>query len=88
MSITSVRLKPEVAKPLAELAQELDRSKSYLINEAVAEYLLNHHKEKSRWQDTIEALESLKAGRTVDEKSAAEWLQSWGTTEEQNPPKA
>ena len=88
MSITSVRLKPEVAKPLAELAQELDRSKSYLINEAVAEYLLNQNQEKTRWQDTIKALDSLEAGRTVDEHSAAEWLKSWGSTEEQKPPKA
>ncbi len=35
MSITSVRLNDDVERPLESLSKKLDRSKSYLINQAV-----------------------------------------------------
>jgi len=87
MGITSVRLKPEIETPLEDLSKELDRSKSYLINKAIKEFLDRKTMEKERWQETLVAIESVKAGRVVDEKEVNTWLTSWGTDGELEPPK-
>lgn len=86
MSVTSVRLKPEIAKPLEALAKKLDRSKSYLINEAVAQYLIQHESEQVKWQQTLEAIDSVQKGHTVDADTVHQWLGSWGKNDEKQPP--
>jgi predicted transcriptional regulator len=87
MSITSVRLNEDVDKPLEFLAKKLDRSKNYLINQAIKEFLAKQSLEESRWQDTLEALESIKSGKTIDEGDVNAWLNSWGTDTKITPPK-
>lgn len=39
-------------------------------------------KDEKRWQDTLEALKSVKAGRVVDGETVHEWLETWGTPQE------
>jgi predicted transcriptional regulator len=39
MSVTTVRLQPEVESGLEAMADKLSRSKSWLINQALREYL-------------------------------------------------
>lgn len=86
MSITSIRLSEDVEKPLESLSKQLDRSKNYLINQAIKEFLARHSLEDSRWQDTLEALESLKAGKSIGEEDVNAWLNSWGTNNRKTPP--
>lgn len=88
MSITSVRLSDEIEKPLDFLAKKLDRSKNYLINQAIKEFLAKQSLEDSRWQDTLEALESIKAGKSIDEADVNSWLNSWGTGKRALQPKS
>ena len=87
MSITSIRLTDDIDKPLESLAKKLDRSKNYIINQAIREFLLKQSLEDSRWQETLEALESIKAGKSVDEADVSAWLNSWGTGAKTTPPK-
>ena len=87
MSITSIRLNDEIEKPLESLAKKLDRSKNYIINQAIKEFLLKQSLEESRWQETLEALESIKAGKSVDEADVNGWLNSWGTDARTAAPK-
>ena len=87
MSITSVRIPDDVEKPLESLSKKLDRSKSYLINQAIKEFIARQSLEDSRWQDTLEALESIKAGKSIDEEDVNSWLNSWGTNDRQSAPK-
>lgn len=86
MGITSIRIADEVDKPLEALSKKLDRSKSYIINQAIKEFLARQSLEDSRWQDTLEALESIKAGKSVDEEDVNAWLNSWGTNDHKSPP--
>lgn len=86
MGITSIRLSDDVDKPLESLAKQLDRSKNYIINQAVKEFLARQSLEHSRWQDTLEALESLKAGKSIGEEDVNAWLNSWGTNNRKTPP--
>ncbi len=87
MSITSIRLADGIDKPLESLAIKLDRSKNYLINQAIKEFLARQSLEESRWADTLEALESVKLGKTIAESNVNAWLNSWGTGERKEPPK-
>lgn len=43
--------------------------------------------EEKRWQDTLQALESVSQGKVVDGEKIHEWLESWGTDNELGVPK-
>lgn len=87
MGVTSVRLQPEIENPLEKLANKLDRSKNYLINQAIKEFLARKFLEDKRWDETLEALDSVKSNRIVAEQDVNEWLDSWGKDNEIEPPK-
>ena len=87
MSVTSLRISQDVEAPLENLAKRLDRSKNYLINQAIKEFLARNSLEDSRWVETLEALESIKSGKSLDESDVNAWLNSWGTGEHKDPPK-
>ncbi|MFT5112293.1 MAG: putative transcriptional regulator [Parasphingorhabdus sp.] len=86
MSITSIRLTEDVDQPLTSLAKKLDRSKNYIINQAIKEFLAKQSLEDSRWQETLEALESIQAGKSLDETDVNSWLNSWGTGKRTSQP--
>ncbi|HEC05544.1 MAG TPA: transcriptional regulator, partial [Thiolapillus brandeum] len=44
--------------------------------------------EDSRWQDTLKALESIEAGKSIDESDVNAWLNSWGTKDRKSPPES
>ncbi|SMN00205.1 Prevent host death protein, Phd antitoxin  len=88
MRVTSVRLHSKIEKPLVELAKQFDRSKSYLINQAITEFIARQAMEKSRWQDTLEALEDVKNGKVTDANTVNQWLNSWGNKDELSAPAA
>ena len=88
MSVTSIRLSKDVEIPLEQLAKRLDRSKNYLVNQAIKEFVLRQSMEERRWSDTVKALESVKAGRLVESKEVSGWLKSWGSDEPKSPPQA
>jgi predicted transcriptional regulator len=87
MSITSVRLNADVERPLESLAKKLDRSKSYLINQAIKEFVARQSVEEARWGQTLEAIESISRGEAIDEADVNAWLNSWGTEEVKAAPK-
>ncbi len=80
MSLTSVRLPPELSARLDELTERLQRTRSWVINEAVREYVVRADDEQERWGQTLAALESVKAGRLIDGESVDRWLDGWGKT--------
>ena len=87
MSITTVRLQPDIEQGLQSVAGTLHRSKSWVINQAVKEFLERQELEKQRWQETLQAMESVAQGRVVSGESVHEWLNSWGSSNELPPPK-
>jgi predicted transcriptional regulator len=87
MPVTSVRLSPEIEQKLQTVAGRSRRSKSWLINEAVKEYLERLGEDERRWAQTVEALASVRAGRVVDGDEMMEWIASWGRKAEKKPPR-
>jgi len=88
MSITSVRLNDDIEKPLESLAKKLDRSKSYLINQAIREFVARQSVNDLRWEETLEAIESVTRGELIDESEVNAWLNSWGTENLKQAPSA
>jgi len=86
MSVTSIRLQSEIERPLESLAIKLDRSKNYLINLAIKEFIARKEIADQRWVETLEAIDSVKSGREISEEEVNEWLESWGSDDELKPP--
>src|SRR5690554_14866 len=59
MSVTTVRLQPEVEESLQAMTSSLQRSKSWLINQALKEYIERQALEQQQWQQTLDAMESV-----------------------------
>lgn len=87
MSIISVRIENSLEQPLEVVTRDIHRSKNWVINEALREYLSHKELEKKRWQDTLEALEDIRMGRVVDGDKVHAWLESWGTDNKLEVPK-
>ena len=87
MTVTSVRLQPDVETGLDGITEKLQRSRNWVINEAVREYIAKRSLEDRRWADTLEALEDVAAGRVVSGEAVDAWLASWGTENERPMPK-
>ncbi len=83
MAITSVRLQSDIEPKLEKLATKLHRSKNWLINQAIREYIEKDQIESKRWEETLLALESVKNGKGIPEEKVDIWLQSWGTKNEE-----
>jgi predicted transcriptional regulator len=87
MSVTSVRISKELNLPLQELAEKQQRSKSWLINAALREYIAKQNTDQQKWQDTLEAIDSIGRGDVVESEDVHDWLKSWGTKDELDSPK-
>lgn len=86
MSITSVRLQAEIEREVEALASRLNRSKGWLINQALSEYIERQQLEQERWQQTLDAMESASRGKVADADDVHDWLRSWGQEDEQEAP--
>mgnify|MGYP003539419888 FL=1 len=75
MSVMSVRLPDEVEQQLGQLAQSTGRTKSWLANQAIQDYLA-----REAWQITeVEAaLREADAGDFVPEKEMMAKFKRWG----------
>lgn len=87
MSVTTVRLRPDIEKDLETLAASSRRTKSWLINEALDDYIARRKTAETRWEDTLQAMESVAQGRVASGEAVHAWLKSWGTPNESKPPK-
>jgi predicted transcriptional regulator len=88
MSVTSIRLQSDLDESLKAASERHHRSKNWLINQAVREFLQRDDLDRQRWKDTVEALESARQGKVVDGDSVHIWLESWGSEGELPPPKS
>ena len=72
-----------MAEKLAQLATATDRPRSWLLEQALDEYL-----SMQAWQiaHIEEGIADADAGRTVPHDQVRTWLKSWGDDDETDPP--
>lgn len=80
----SVRLEPELNSQLAAIASALDRPKSWVIEQAVRDFVA-----VQKWQlDAIdEGIKAADAGLVVAHEDVVAWVESWGQAGELPMPK-
>ena len=80
----SVRLEAELNDQLGVLAEALDRPKSWLIEQAVKDFIA-----LQAWQIAAieEGIKAADEGRVVAHEDVAAWVDSWGSPDELPPPK-
>jgi predicted transcriptional regulator len=86
MAMTSVRMPDELIERLEATAARLRRSKGWVINDAVREYVEREERRLQRLEETREALSERDDSCVVDGKAVVDWLDSWGTEEARKPP--
>lgn len=79
----SFRVAEDVATELETLAEATARPRSWLLEQALQQYL-----ERQRWQigHMQAGIRDLDAGNTVPHEDVTDWLGSWGTAREAEPP--
>ena len=88
MSVTTVRLQPEVESGLQAVADKLNRSKNWLVNQAIREFVARQEQGQLRWSETLTAMGSVAQGKLVPGHAVHAWLESWGGADELPPPTA
>lgn len=86
MAMTSIRMPDELMSRLEKAAENLRRSKGWLINDAVREYLAREERKARMLAETHDALAEVDAGQLIDGEAVIDWLDSWGTDNEKPPP--
>ncbi len=79
----SFRIKTETIRRLERLAEATDRPRSWHLEAALDAYL-----ENQAWQiaHIEEGVADADAGRTLPHERIREWLQTWGSDDEPEPP--
>lgn len=84
-NVISLRVSDEMKERLDQLAAATRRPRSFLAEEALAEYLDRHG-----WQVAAidEAVQAAGDGQFATHEAVSDWLSSWGTDSEKQPPVA
>ncbi len=88
MSVTTIRLQADIENDLQNVINSTQRSKNWLINQAIREFIDRQSLEQKRWSETLQAMESVASGLVVEGEQVHAWLQSWGSDKELTPPEA
>ncbi len=86
MAMTSVRMSEELMEDLQAIAEKLRRSKGWVINDALRQYLEKEAQRERMYQETLKSLQDVQAGRVIDGGRVIDWLDSWGSEQELEPP--
>ena len=81
--VLTIRVRPDLKSQLDQLGQILQRSKSYLAEQAIARYI-----EDNAWQiaELTAAEQEINQGQFVAGAKVEQYLDSWGSTNEQAAP--
>ena len=70
--VVTAKLPDELVAELDEVSSRIDRSKSWIVRQAVAEWL---SEERRRYDLTLEALSDVDEGRTVSHAEMKSWAE-------------
>lgn len=85
-NVTSVRIEEPLSKRLAELANSISRSKAWVINQALREYIERDTLKKQRWRETETALAAIESGDIYEAAAVHDWMDSWFSEAEKPVP--
>ncbi|NMG10554.1 ribbon-helix-helix protein, CopG family [Brasilonema sp. UFV-L1] len=87
MSTTSFRLDEDLEEKLEITATKLQRTKGWVINDALRQYITRQEQKLRMLEETQEAIADIQASRVVSGEEVMKWLETWGTVTEEKAPK-
>ncbi|MBD2439913.1 CopG family ribbon-helix-helix protein [Nostoc sp. FACHB-110] len=87
MSTTSFRLDDDLEEKLEVTAAKLQRTKGWIINDALRQYIAREEQKLRMLEETQEAISDIEAQRVVSGEEVMKWLETWGTSGETQAPK-
>lgn len=83
--VLSLRISDDLFSQLDVLTKTTKRSRSFLTNKAIEEYI-----SRNSWKtkELHQAIEEANKGVFVSNESVEDWLSSWGDADEKTAPKA
>ena len=88
MATTSVKLNDEITGRLKRVAEHKRRTPHWVMVEAINRYIEQEEKRTALYSDALESWKDYQeTGEHVTWGEAKEWLKTWGTDDEQEPPK-
>ena len=70
--VVTTKLPDDLVKEMDDVAARMDRSKSWIVRQAVAEWLAE---EQVRYEMTLEALKEVDEGRTIPHEEVLEMVE-------------
>ncbi|MDF5712847.1 MAG: ribbon-helix-helix protein, CopG family [Rhizonema sp. NSF051] len=86
MSTTSFRLDDELEKKLEVTADRLQRTKGWIINDALRQYIMREEQKLRMLEQTEDAIADIEANRIVSGEEVMKWLETWGSQNEAQAP--
>ncbi len=83
MPTLTAHVTDELIKEIDSVSERLDRSRAWVVKEAVREYLQRSAEAQKRWDETLEAIEAADRGEVVSADEVLEWVDTWGTPDEE-----
>ena len=83
MPTLTAHVTDELIKEIDSVSKRLDRSRAWVVKEAVREYLQRSAEAQKRWDETLEAIEAADRGEVVSADEVLGWVDTWGTPGEE-----
>jgi predicted transcriptional regulator len=87
MTSLTLRLDADTKRRLEELAQATERSQTYLARQALQEFLATNEWQIRAIKEAVEEADRAGPEDFIEQERVLGWLDSWGTDEEQDPPR-
>jgi predicted transcriptional regulator len=87
MTSLTLRLDADTKRRLEELAQATERSQTYLARQALQEFLATNEWQIRAIKEAVEEADRAGPEGFIEQERVLGWLDSWGTDEEQDPPR-
>ncbi len=85
-TMLNLRIDDETKEKLDQLAKSTARTRTHLVRKAIDEYLEANEWQIQEIEKAVKQADRPDAG-FIDHEKVAAWLDSWGTENEQEPPK-
>lgn len=82
MPTLTAQVTDEFLKEIDSASRRLDRSRAWVVKQAVREFLERRREEEKRWNETVEAIEAADRGEVVSAEEVLDWVETWGTPDE------
>jgi predicted transcriptional regulator len=82
----SVKSEDEMKQQLKQLSEIKQRSVHWMVREAIRQYVEREMEEEVLRKQTINRWHAIEQGETVSHEAVMGWLDTWGGSEDVDPP--